>query len=354
MAAAPKRRLLVVGGGTMGLQVAAQAAAHGLPVVVHDSAADALAAGPARLAVTAAALVAAAGPAATGGAAPDGAGPDVATIVGRVAFEGDLARAADGVDIVSESIPEDPGLKSALFRRLHDLAPASAIFTTNTSTLVPSQMAGRDGRPARFAALHFHQPVWSARVVDVMGHPGTDAAVLDELVAFARGIGLIPIRLGTEHHGYVFNAMFNALNREAITLAAKGVAGVEDVDRAWMEIMKMPIGPFGILDMVGIDTAWHITAYWAKRMPWDRQLGRNARFLRAWVDRGDLGTKTGRGFYVYPDPAYARPGFVDALVGVSPAGVSSAAAIAATAEGSPAATASPAAPAAPSGVGDGE
>ena len=297
------RRLLVVGAGTMGLQVAAQAAAHDVEVVVYDSIPDALVSGPARLAPIASALIAATGRPADAAAA----------IVAGVVFEADLARAAAGIDIVSESIPEDPRLKAALFRRLHDLAPADTVFTTNTSSLVPSQMAGRVGRPARFAALHFHQPVWSARVVDVMGHPGTDPAVLDGLVAFVRAIGLVPIHVRVEHHGYVFNAMFNALNREAITLAAKGVASIEDVDRSWMEIMKMPIGPFGILDQVGIDTAWHITAYWAKRLPWDRQLSRNARFLRRWVDRGELGAKTGMGFYAYPDPAFARPGFVDAL-----------------------------------------
>jgi 3-hydroxybutyryl-CoA dehydrogenase len=107
--------------------------------------------------------------------------------------------------------------------------------------------------------------------------------------------------------------MLNALNRAAITLAAEGVARVEDVDRAWMGVMKTPVGPFGILDMVGIDTAWHITDYWARELAWDAQLRRNADFLRQWVDRGDLGTKTGRGFYTYPDPAYARPGFVEGI-----------------------------------------
>ena len=222
-----------------------------------------------------------------------------------------IATAAAGVDLVSESIVEDPKAKGALFARLHQLCPAGAIFTTNSSTLVPSQVAPSSGRTDHFAALHFHQPTWSARIVDVMGHPGTDPGVLDRVEAFARKIGQIPVRSAKEHHGYVFNAMFNALNREAITLAASGVASVEDVDRSWMGIMKMPIGPFGILDLVGIDTAWHITAYWAKRLVWDRQLRRNAAWLRGYVDRGALGTKTGRGFYAYPDPAYARPGFVE-------------------------------------------
>jgi 3-hydroxybutyryl-CoA dehydrogenase len=272
-----------------------------MSVVIHDSASAALDHVPGGLAAVVAAMVE------SGAVPPD----EVPALIARVAAEADLARAAAAVDLVSESITEDPALKADLFRRLHALAPAHAIFTTNSSSLVPSQIAGRSGRPARFAALHFHQPVWSSNVVDVMGHPGTDPAVLDTLEGFARRIDQVPIRARREHHGYVFNAMFNALNREAITLAARDVASVEDVDRAWMGIMKTPIGPFGILDMVGIDTAWHITAYWARRLVWDRQLRRNAAFLRRWVDRGELGVKTGRGFYAYPDPAYARPGFVE-------------------------------------------
>ena len=100
-----------------------------------------------------------------------------------------------------------------------------------------------------------------------------------------------------------------ARNREAITLAEQGVASVEDIDRAWMHVTKAPIGPLGALDAVGIDTAWTITEYWARELD-DEQLRANARFLKAYVDRGDLGVKTGRGFYSYPQPAYAQPGFI--------------------------------------------
>jgi 3-hydroxybutyryl-CoA dehydrogenase len=307
MSAGEIRRVLVIGAGTMGTQIAVQCAAHGFEVALHDSAPAAVADAPRRLAAAADEMLAS-------GFLDTDARPST---LARIAVEADLAAAASGADLVSESIVEDPKAKGALFARLHDLCPPGTIFTTNSSSLVPSQIASKTGRPARFAALHFHQPTWSARIVDVMGHPGTDPGVLDRVEGFARRIGQIPVRAEKEHHGYVFNAMYNALNREAITLAASGVASVEDVDRSWMGIMKMPIGPFGILDMVGIDTAWHITDYWAKRLIWDRQMRRNADWLRAYVDRGALGTKTGRGFYAYPDPAYARPGFVD---GVPPQG----------------------------------
>jgi 3-hydroxybutyryl-CoA dehydrogenase len=107
----------------------------------------------------------------------------------------------------------------------------------------------------------------------------------------------------------VFNAMYSALNREAITLAQQGVASIEDIDRAWMHVTKAPVGPLGALDAIGLDTVWTITDYWARQLN-DDQLRANARFLRAYVDRGDVGVKSGRGFYTYPDPAYSQPGFI--------------------------------------------
>jgi 3-hydroxybutyryl-CoA dehydrogenase len=172
-------------------------------------------------------------------------------------------------------------------------------------------LAAATGRPDRFAALHFHAPVWLSNVADVMPHPGTSAETTECLVAFAHRIGQIPIRVQRESHGYVFNALYAAINREALTLVANGIASVEDVDRAWMGIMKMPIGPFGMLDGVGLDTVWDITDYWA-RQTGDPQTIANAAFVRSYLDHGRLGVKSGRGFYDYPDPSYQAPGFLAA------------------------------------------
>lgn len=104
--------------------------------------------------------------------------------------------------------------------------------------------------------------------------------------------------------------MYGALNTAAIGLAQQGVASIEDIDRAWMHITKAPVGPLGALDAVGLDTAFTITDYWARRLG-DEQLRANAAYLKGYVDRGALGVKAGRGFYTYPDPAYARPGFIE-------------------------------------------
>ena len=295
------RRVAIVGAGTMGQQIAFQCAGHGLDVVLYDVAPEVLQRATGAVAAYAEGLV-------------QGRliGSDVKeAALARITTASDQAQAATGADILCEAIPEDPRLKGRVLSDFNAMCPDRTIFATNTSTLLPSQFAQSTGRPDRLLALHFHLPVWVNNVADVMPHRGTSPEVSWTVREFARRIGQIPIALHREHHGYVFNAMYTAVNREAITMAERRVASIEDIDRAWMGVMKFPIGPFGMLDAVGIDTAWKITDYWARKLFWQRQLRRNSRFLKAYVDRGHLGLKSEHGFYTYPDPAFARPGFIE-------------------------------------------
>jgi 3-hydroxybutyryl-CoA dehydrogenase len=293
-------RVLIIGSGTMGLQIGLQCATHGYQVALYDIDPAALETGWGRIHAYMDGLVA------TG--VIDGEGRERA--LANISRTTDPAIAASEADLVSESVPEDPALKGRVLSQFDALCPPRTIFTTNTSTLLPSMFAGATGRPDRVAALHFHPPVWSSNVVDVMPHPGTSPETTELLLAFARRIGQIPIHLRRESYGYVFNAMYTALNESAITLVANGITSIEDVDRAWMGIMKMPIGPFGMLDGVGLDTVWHISDYWA-RQTGDAQRRKNADFVRAYVDRGCLGVKSGEGFYRYPNPAWAEHTFVE-------------------------------------------
>ncbi len=294
------RRVAIVGAGTMGQQIGFQCAGHGYDVVLYDIDPAALESAPGRIDAYAEMLE-------TGGVITS---EIRAAAQARITVTADLETAARDADLLSEAVPEDPELKGRVLAEFNAACPPRTIFMTNTSTLVPSQFARASGRGDRLLALHFHLPVWINNLVDVMPHAGTSPAVTQLVLAFARRIGQVPIELQREHHGYVFNAMYGALNREAITLAQQGVASIEDIDRAWMHVTKAPVGPLGALDAVGLDTVWTITDYWARELK-DEQLRANATFLRAYVDRGDLGVKCGRGFYTYPDPAYAQPGFVD-------------------------------------------
>ena len=298
------RRVLIIGSGTMGQQIGLQCATHGYEVVMYDIDLGALESGMARIGAYADAQVRA--------GIIDAATRERA--LAAISTTTDPATAASEVDLVSESVPEDPALKGRVFAQFNALCPPRTIFTTNTSSLLPSMFAEATGRPDRVVALHFHPPVWSSNVADVMPHPGTSPETTDLVLAFARRIGQIPIHLSKESYGYVFNAMYMALNEAAVALAANGVASIEDVDRAWMGIMHMPIGPFGMLDGVGLDTAFDIADFWARQTS-DAQRRINADFYKTYVDQGHLGVKSGEGFYRYPNPAYAQPGFVESGAG---------------------------------------
>jgi 3-hydroxybutyryl-CoA dehydrogenase len=292
------RRILILGGGTMGQQIAFYFAVHGCDIVIYDIEGRILE--KALLGIRNIAgnqiklqqLTQAAADAA----------------IGRISTTTAAEKAAADADLVSESVPEDPQLKSKVFSLFHTLCPPRTIFTTNTSMLLPSMFAQATGRPEKFLALHFHD-LRTNIVVDIMPHPGTDPAVVQIVQDFSKRMGLIAIRLKKENSGYVFNAMLDALMLSAQALVANEVTSVENVDRAWMGVTHMPIGPFGIMDSVGLDTVWKITDYWAKETN-NKQQQKNADFLKMMIDQGHLGRKSGKGFYSYPGPRYRQPGFV--------------------------------------------
>ncbi len=294
------RNVFVLGAGTMGQQIALQCGMHGYDVTVYDASPDALRAAAGKIETYASQLI-------------DGkqlTSDTSAAALSRIRYTGKPEEAAKA-DLVSESIPEDPDLKAKAFAQFNTICPSHTIFTTNTSTLVPSMFADETGRPGKFAAFHFHQYVWDANLVDVMPHPGTSPETIQLLQAFAKRIGQVPLVFKKEHPEYVVNAILGAINETVLHLVFRDeVASVEDVDRAVMIVMKLRTGPFASLDVVGLDTVWHVAQSKAKLSgdP-DMQAGAD-RLKREYIDKGWLGVKSGRGFYTYPNPAYVRPGFL--------------------------------------------
>ena len=293
------RRILIIGAGTMGQEIGLQCARYGYEVVLYDLTPEILETATTRQKTVLKRLVG------EGQLTPEQA---EATLT-RIITTTDPTEAAQDADLLSESVPENPELKARVLAEFNGLCPRRTIFTTNTSYLLPSMLAEATGRPGQFAAFHFHHEVWVSNVVDIMPHPGTAEEIVELLYALAGRIGQIPIVTKTEQPGYIFNAMLGVLNGMAITIAANGIASVEDIDRAWMGVMKMPVGPFGILDSVGLDTVWHITENLVKTTD-DPQVRRNSDYLKQFVEQGHLGVKSGRGFYTYPAPAYQQANFL--------------------------------------------
>jgi 3-hydroxybutyryl-CoA dehydrogenase len=292
------KKVLIVGAGTMGQQIAALCVMHGLQVNLYDIKKEFL----------------------------DNGMEKINKLLGyfvkhrfitedkrsaackRITPYDSLEKAGADVDIVSESIPEDPKLKGQVFGKLNAICPERTIFTTNTSTLLPSMFAADTGRPERFAALHFHDTRVTT-IVDVMPHPGTSKETIAFVRDFAIRIGQTPIMMERESMGYVFNFMLVNWHEAALTLAANGVASIEDIDRSWMGVTRMPIGPFGMMDDIGLQTVWKINDNMARATK-DPQQIRNTEFVKKYVDQGFLGVKTKKGFYEYPNPKYKNPDFI--------------------------------------------
>ncbi len=293
------RQVLIIGSGTMGQQIGFQCALSGYDVALYDMEQGILDNAMDRINRLANSFV-------SDGRLTKEAAEEVMEKIRTTIGAEDAGKKAD---FVSESVPEDPELKGRVFAQFNKICPAHTIFTTNTSSLIPSMFAEATGRPGRFAAFHFHDVRFN-NIVDIMPHPGTSHETLELIKAFADRIGQVAIVLQKENFGYVFNAMLMELMKSAQSLAANNVASIEDIDRAWMGVMHTQVGPFGIMDSIGLDTVWKVTDYWANILK-DPQAIANAAFMKKYVDAGNVGVKTGKGFYSYPAPAFGEPGFIE-------------------------------------------
>ena len=292
------KKVVIAGVGTMGQQIGAQCAIHGLEVVLYDIDHDILAKAFERIKKLLKSFT-------TSNRITQ---KEADAAIRRIRGTTNIGEAAANADLISESVPEDPELKGKVFSQFNALCPDHTIFATNTSTLLPSMFAQDTGRPERLVAIHFHD-VRATDIVDVMAHAGTAKETLNVAIEFAIKIGQVPLVLKKESPGYIFNSMLTALFDAAQTLAANGVTSIEEIDRAWMGVLRTPIGPFGLMDSIGIDTVWKAKEYWANKLN-DEQNKKNADFLKEYISKGHLGQKSGQGFYSYPEPAYRNPGFV--------------------------------------------
>ena len=222
----------------------------------------------------------------------------------RLTFTTNAEDAADDADFVNESVTENLELKRKVWAQFGALCPEKTLFTSNTSYLLGSQLADASGRPERFCNFHFHD-VFYSNVVDIMPHATTADWISPLLFELGERLWQTPVFIKKENPGYIFNYMLMALIGAAGALKTMDVGTIEDIDRSWMGNFKMDMGPFGILDSVGLDTAWHITSSQA-----DKKSQAFSVLLKKYIDEGKLGVKTGEGFYKYPNPAFKAPDFV--------------------------------------------
>lgn len=206
--------------------------------------------------------------------------------------------AADA-DLVIESIAEDPAQKIAFYQELAKHLPERTVIATNSSTMLPSAFAEATGRPEKYLALHFANEIWRNNTGEVMGHAGTGQAYYDQVVEFAEAIGMVPLCLHKEQPGYILNSMLVPFLNAAEALWANGVADPETIDRTWQLGTGAPAGPFRILDVVGLTTAYNIVIMDPRSKDPETVQGKIASKLKAKIDAGETGVNAGKGFFDY-------------------------------------------------------
>ncbi|GAA4869052.1 3-hydroxyacyl-CoA dehydrogenase family protein [Actinomycetospora straminea] len=223
----------------------------------------------------------------------------------RLSFTTDLDAAARRADFVIEAAAEDLEVKREVFARLDALAPAHTILTTNSSAIASSRIADATARPDRVANMHFFNPALVMRCVEVVGGPETSAATVATTTALARRLGKDPVVLRKEVPGFVANRILGAARDEAVSLLEQGVASVQDIDTACRTALGHPMGPFELMDLTGIDIGYRakLARYAETEDPADRP----SRTVTELVERGELGRKTGLGFYRYADDGTQYP-----------------------------------------------
>jgi len=287
------KRVGILGCGLMGSGIAQVSAVAGYPTVVKEIADDFLKKGMASIEKSLGKFVE------KQTITAEKRNEALGQLKGTTKFE-DLA----DCDIVIEAITENIQLKRETYATIDKIVKPSAIFASNTSSLVITEMMTATKRVDRFIGMHFFNPVPLMKLVEVVGTITTSKDVLDEAMKFAASLGKVPIRT-SDRSGFIVNRLLVPYLLDAIRGLEEGVGSVEDIDKGMKLGCGYPMGPFTLLDFVGLETTYYIANIMFEEF-------REKRFappplLKRLVLAGHHGKKTGRGFYDYSDPANPKP-----------------------------------------------
>lgn len=222
-----------------------------------------------------------------------------ASAMDRIEFTLSHEEAAKDADLVIEAIAENPQEKVEFYTTMAKYLPENTIIATNSSTMLPSAFAESTDRPEKYLAMHFANEIWRNNTAEIMGHDGTSPEAYQEVVEFAEAIGMIPLQLKKEQPGYILNSLLVPFLNSAQALLAKGVADPETIDKTWQLGTGAPIGPFRILDVVGLTTAYNIVVMNPEAKNPETLPGKIAALLKSYIDAGKTGINAGEGFYKY-------------------------------------------------------
>ena len=227
----------------------------------------------------------------------------------NIQFTTDLSNALQDVDFVVEAITEDVEVKRKVYKQLGEKAPAKAIFASNSSSLPVSRMEESSGRPERCINTHFYLPLQGMNMADLMAGTKTLPEIMQKGEDWIRSLGFVPLRVKKEILGFCFNNVWRAVKRQVLFMWGNDFVDFRDIDRAWRIFTGMKGGPFALMDTVGLDTVYNIEMVYyndskdPKDKPPDALLEK--------IKRGELGVKSGKGFYTYPNPEFLQPDFLN-------------------------------------------
>jgi 3-hydroxybutyryl-CoA dehydrogenase len=280
-------KLAVVGAGSMGAQIAQQAALQGIDVSLQDKDSSQVRKAQESNRGHLARRVE------KGRLTQD----DADAADKRVRVLTDLGEAVGDAEFVIEAVFENLELKRAIFRELDSLAPPGAVLASNSSTMGINEIAGDSQRPERCVNMHFFFPVLVMDLVEIVRGPKTSDATVDSATALARKMGRTAVVLNKEIDGFIVNRILHAATQEAYRLLDAGVASFEDIDTAVEKGLNWPMGPFRLGDFSGLDVTYNARKHMYEVTGDERY--RPSSQLEAKVKAGKLGRKTGEGWYRY-------------------------------------------------------
>ena len=219
--------------------------------------------------------------------------------------------ALEDADLVIESITENIEIKRNLYAQIANLLPEKTVIVTNSSTLLPSKLADYTKRPNKFLSMHFANSIWKNNIVEVMGHAKTEQKYFDEIIEFGKSIRMIPLPVTKEKSGYLLNSMLVPFLLSALDLYANGISDPQSIDDAWTLGTGAPHGPFKIMDVVGLETVRNIVEQYQKvpgiinpllkkmMLPYNYKNMLN--IVNKYISERKIGKSTGEGFYKYED-----------------------------------------------------
>jgi 3-hydroxybutyryl-CoA dehydrogenase len=278
-------RAAVIGAGTMGNGIAHVLAQYGWDVALVDSSAAALEKATATIRGNLERQV-------KKGTLPAEA---PAQVLGRIR-NGQALEAAAGASLVIEAASENPAVKFSIFEQLDRLADPGAILATNTSSISITEIAARTGRAGQVIGMHFMNPVPVMQLVEVIrGHATTDETTR-QVMEISKALGKTPVEVN-DYPGFVSNRVLMPMINEAVFCVMEGVATPESIDTVMKLGMAHPMGPLALADFIGLDVCLAILDVLHRGLGDDKY--RACPLLRRMVAAGELGRKTGKGFYTY-------------------------------------------------------